>query len=109
MDEEFLNTDGEHAHDSSVKSVSCQFEDELVLHELRAWIGEIVQCLGADLYRYKGVLAVAGKAEQFVFQGVGMLFDGRFGKPWPDGKRESRFVFIGKHIDKDLLLPGFLS
>merc|ERR1712232_1205251 len=40
---------------------------------------------GANLYRYKGVLAVKGK----------------------DEKRESRFVFIGKNLDTEFLKMGF--
>tara|TARA_B110000046_G_C12670967_1_gene264525 strand:- start:242 stop:409 length:168 start_codon:yes stop_codon:yes gene_type:complete len=36
------------------------------------WIDEIIKTLGADLFRYKGVLNVAGMQQKFVFQGVGM-------------------------------------
>ena len=31
---------------------------------------------GANLYRYKGILALKGVEEKFIFQGVGMLFNG---------------------------------
>lgn len=108
MDADFLNTDGEHEHDPSVVSTSCRFLGYLSLGKLMPWIQEIVQTMGADLYRYKGVLAVAGKKEKYVFQGVGMLFTGTFKQEWKDGEpRECRFVFIGKHLDKDRLTQGF--
>ena len=42
------------------------------------WISGILQEMGANLFRYKGVLSVAGMDEKFVFQGVGMLFSGGF-------------------------------
>merc|ERR1712013_139448 len=49
--------------------------------------------------------------EQFVFQGVHMLFAGGFGeKCWQEGeKRECRFVFIGRNLDKQRLKQGFES
>jgi G3E family GTPase len=53
-------------------------------------------------FRYKGVLAVMGHEEKFVFQGVHMLFDGNFSECWREGeKRESKFVFIGKDLVHD--------
>ena len=62
-------------------------------------------------YRYKGVMSVKGMHEKFVFQGVGMLFSGGFtGARWKRHEsRESRFVFIGKHLDKDALIDGFID
>ena len=67
--------------------------------------------MGANLYRYKGLLAVAGDKRKFVFQGVGMLFSGAFSNQvWRhDEKKECRFVFIGKDLDKDFLKDGFMA
>merc|ERR1719506_865877 len=46
--------------------------------------------------------------KKFSFQGVGMLFDGGFVRPWgKDEKRENRFVFIGKNLNKDQILKSF--
>ncbi len=59
-------------------------------------------------YRYKGIIAVKGFDEKFVFQGVHMLFDGDFMGQWKEGeKRESKFVFIGKGLDREELTEGF--
>eukprot|EP00931_Biecheleriopsis_adriatica_P047700 TRINITY_DN2750_c0_g2_i2.p1 TRINITY_DN2750_c0_g2~~TRINITY_DN2750_c0_g2_i2.p1 ORF type:complete len:407 (-),score=83.09 TRINITY_DN2750_c0_g2_i2:39-1235(-) len=108
MDAEFLNTEGEHEHDPTVVSTSCRLPGYLSLGKLIPWINEIVQTMGADLYRYKGVLAVAGKQQKYVFQGVGMLFTGTFKQEWKDDEtRECRFVFIGKNLDKEHLIQGF--
>ena len=111
MDPEFLNVDGEHEHDPTVSSTSTKFEGFLNVKRLDMWIGEIIQTMGANLFRYKGVLSVAGKKEKFVFQGVGMLFSGGFvDEQWgPDEKRECRFVFIGKNLDKKALIDGFMA
>jgi len=108
MDAEFLNTEGEHEHDPTVVSTSCVLPGYLSLGKLGPWIDEIIQTMGANLYRYKGVLAVAGKQQKYVFQGVGMLYTGTFKTEWKEDElRECRFVFIGKHLDKEHLLRGF--
>ena len=111
MDPEFLNTDGEHEHDPRVSSTSTKFEGFLNVKKLNMWISEIIKEMGANLFRYKGVLSVAGMPSKFVFQGVGMLFSGGFvDAEWAAGeKRENRFVFIGRDLDKQRLLDGFMA
>jgi len=111
MDPEFLNTDGEHEHDPRVSSTSTKFEGFLNVKKLNMWISEIIKDMGANLFRYKGVLSVAGMSNKFVFQGVGMLFSGGFvDAEWASGeKRENRFVFIGRDLDKQKLLDGFMA
>lgn len=78
MDPEFLDTDAEHEHDQRVTSTSARFEGELNVNKLDRWIGKMMRDKGEDLFRYKGVLAVKGMAEKFVFQGVHMLFSGDY-------------------------------
>ena len=89
---EFLtDLDAEHQHDASVSSVSVKFEGELMVRALERWIGELIQTKGADLFRYKGVMAVKGAAAKFIFQGVGMLFNGGFSDlEWGPRCRHSR-------------------
>jgi len=111
MDPEFLNTDGEHEHDPRVSSTSTKFEGFLNVSKLEMWISEVLREMGANLFRYKGVLSVAGMDRKFVFQGVGMLFAGGFvDEKWKSGeKRENRFVFIGRDLDKKKLIDGFME
>jgi G3E family GTPase len=110
MDPEFLDPDGEHQHDMTVSSTSCKFEGELNVNKLQEWISEIIETKATDLFRYKGVIAVKGMPQKFVFQGVHMLFSGGFSGPrWrPDEARECRFVFIGRNLDKPALTEGFM-
>lgn len=107
----FLADDQEHQHDQSVSSVSCRVKGNVNLEMLNNWIGRLIQEEGANLYRYKGVLAVKGMKEKFVFQGVGMLFDGAFaaGQYWIEAEdaRENVFVFIGKNLKGDWLKDCF--
>ena len=57
------------------------------------------------------MLSVAGMKKKFVFQGVGMLFSGGFSDyEWSEGEvRENRFVFIGRNLDRKMLIDGFLA
>jgi len=106
---EFLtDLDAEHQHDETVSSVSVKFEGELMVRALNDWISDLIQNKGADLFRYKGVMAVKGMDSKFIFQGVGMLFSGGFSDiEWEAGEsRECRFVFIGRNLDRKELVEG---
>ena len=113
MDPEFLDTDAEHEHDQRVTSTSSKFEGELNVNKLEKWIGGLMRDKSEDLFRYKGVLAVKGMDEKYVFQGVHMLFGGKFSEEiglWKEGeKRECRFVFIGRDLDHEALESGLME
>ena len=113
MDPEFLDTEAEHEHDDRVTSTSSKFEGALNVNKLERWIGELMRDKGEDLFRYKGVLAVKGMDQKFVFQGVHMLFGGGFSSevaPWKEGEtRECRFVFIGRDLDHEELQQGLMD
>ena len=113
MDPEFLDTESEHEHDDRVTSTSSRFEGALNVNKLERWIGELMESKGEDLFRYKGVLAVKGMDQKFVFQGVHMLFGGGFSSevaPWKEGEaRECRFVFIGRNLDDEELQKGLMD
>ena len=113
MDPEFLDTESEHEHDDRVTSTSMKFEGELNVNKLERYIGKLMREDGENLFRYKGVLAVKGVDEKYVFQGVHMLFGGDYSREiglWKEGEtRECRFVFIGKDLDHDALQKGLLD
>jgi len=110
---DFLDEDGEHMHDDRVTSVACKVKgDPVNVNLMQRWIQRLVTEDGANLYRYKGVLAVKGMDQKFVFQGVGMIFSGGFDdRKWtePESERESRFVFIGKNLNHEFLRDGFMA
>jgi len=109
---EFLtDLDAEHQHDATVSSVSVKFEGELMVNGLSDWISDLIKEKGADLFRYKGVMAVKGYSSKFIFQGVGMLFKGDFSNlEWADDEvRECRFVFIGRNLNKKELIDGVME
>jgi G3E family GTPase len=108
MDPEFLNTDGEHEHDSSVTSLSIVQPGDLDMSMVQTWVGKILQEKGVDIFRMKGVLSIANSPEKFVYQAVHMIFNGDFDEPWQKGEpRSSKLVFIGKNLNHDELKAGF--
>ena len=96
-----------HAHTDPVSSVSLQLGGELDLDLVNDWLGDLLQARWQDLYRLKGVLAIAGFPERYVIQGVHALFEGQVDRPWADGERRaSKIVFIGKDLDEKELRAG---
>jgi len=99
----------DHHHDEDVTSVGIVAPYDVDEKKLGAWLGELLRTQGQNIFRMKGILAVKGRAERFVFQGVHMLMDGRPDRPWGADKRESRIIFIGRDLDRKELNKGFAS
>ena len=108
-DPQFLEA-GDHQHDATVGSVGIETAGEVDVDKLNAWLGELLSTKGVDIFRSKGILALAGNDRQYVFQGVHMLFDGDEGRPWrADEHRTNRLVFIGRNLDRAELEAGFTA
>jgi len=104
----FLGEFKQPKHDRAISSLSTKVEGEVNLQLLDNWISRLLQDVGDTLYRYKGIIAVKGMQQPFVFQGVGRLFSGAFRGNWKaDERRESTFVFIGKDLNTMFLRAGF--
>lgn len=73
-------------------------------HEaLDQWLGRFLARPGVDVLRVKGVLAVPGRSERFVFQVVRDVLDVRPDRPWGDEPRANTLVFIGRNLDAPVL------
>ena len=97
-----------HEHDETVTSVGIEETRELDPRKLNAWLSELLQRKGADIFRMKGILNLQGSPNRFVFQGVHMLFEGKADRPWKaDESRRSQLVFIGRNLDREQLNKGF--
>lgn len=108
MDDAFLSDDTEHQHDDRVSSLGIQVAGEVAQQPLNEWLACLLKERGVDLYRTKGVLAVQGMKEKFVFQAVHMAFSGAPQIPWAEGEeRICKLVFIGKNLNREELLSGF--
>ncbi|MFQ3591268.1 MAG: GTP-binding protein [Chloracidobacterium sp.] len=97
----------DHEHADEVSSVGITIPGDLDPKKLNAWLGELLQTKGPDIFRMKGILSIAGDPRRFVFQGVHMMFDGRPDRPWGTEPRRNALVFIGRHLDRKALETSF--
>ena len=97
----------QHSHEDDVSSVGISIPGDLDGKRLNDWIGGLLRTKGGDIFRMKGVLSVKGSTNRLVFQGVHMLFDAKFDRPWGSDARTNTLVFIGKNLDRAALTEGF--
>jgi G3E family GTPase len=96
-----------HAHDDDVKSFVFRAERPFNPAKLEDFLGAIVQVYGPKMLRYKGVLYMKGSDRKVVFQGVHQLMGSDLGPKWAAGeKKNSKMVFIGIDLPKDVLMQG---
>merc|ERR1712139_39619 len=74
MDDAFLQDSHDHQHDSRVSSIGIDVPGEVIQQKLNDWISWLLKEKGVDLFRSKGVLAVKGMKQKFVYQAIHMLF-----------------------------------
>lgn len=97
-----------HYHDEEMASVSLRASRDLNPDIFFPWISRIVETMGPDILRTKGILAFRNDDERYVLQGVHMMIEGDSQRPWGrDEQRESRLVFIGRKLDAAALKAGF--
>jgi G3E family GTPase len=99
-----------HYHDEEMQSLSLTIDGEVDPDKFMTWINEYTQKEGPDILRSKGILAFKGEPKRFVFQGVHMILDGDLQRDWrSDETRNSRIVFIGRHLKSDEIKAGFMA
>jgi G3E family GTPase len=96
-----------HHHDDDVKSFVFRADKAFNPAKLEDFLGAIVQVYGPKMLRYKGVLYMKGSDKKVIFQGVHQLMGSDLGPKWQAGeKKQSKMVFIGIDLPKDILLQG---
>jgi G3E family GTPase len=110
MDDAFLEDSHDHKHDNRVSSVGIDVAGEVIQQKLNQWISWLLREKGVDLFRSKGVLAVKGMKQKFVFQAIHMLFANSQEGEWKEGEeRRCKIVFIGKNLNREELSSGFMA
>jgi G3E family GTPase len=99
----------DHHHDEDITSVGITAPGDLDEKKLSTWLNDLLRTKGQDIFRMKGVLAVKGRPERFVFQGVHMLMDGKPDRPWGAEPRRNALIFIGRNLNRQELNEGFAS
>ncbi|NMG34358.1 GTP-binding protein [Azoarcus sp. TTM-91] len=86
-------------HSDGLECVSVVLQRPLERQRFLGWLQRLVAECGDRLLRSKGIVALAGAERRFVFQGVHMMMDSDFDRPWHSGEaRDSRLVFIGHDL-----------
>jgi G3E family GTPase len=100
----FLEED-HHEHDDEVQSIVFATKRPLDAAKLQVFFRDMIDAHAQNLMRYKGIVAFEGLEHRVVFQGVHMMMASDIGRRWaPDETRESKLVFIGRHLPKDALI-----
>jgi len=96
-----------HHHDDDVKSFVFRSEKPFNPAKLEDFLGAIVQVYGPKMLRYKGVLHMKGTDKKVIFQGVHQMMGSDLGPKWmPGEKKQSKMVFIGIDLPKEVLMQG---
>ena len=96
-----------HHHDDDVKSFVFRSAQPFDPAKLEDFLGAIVQVYGPRMLRYKGVLHMKGLDRKVVFQGVHQLMGSDLAGAWgPQETRESKMVFIGIDLPRDIIEQG---
>ena len=99
-----------HFHDEDMQSIAIRHDGDVNPNKFMPWLNQLTQALGPSILRCKGIVAMKGDPQRFVFQGVHMMLDGEPQREWgADEKRVSKLVFIGRDLDEGLIRKGFLG
>ena len=100
--------DDNHKHTDDISTVSIVTPGDLDGVKLSQWFRQLLAEFGQSIMRMKGILNLRNDPDQFVFQGVHLLFEGRPGRAWAEGEeRTNRLVFIGRNLDGEKITNGF--
>jgi G3E family GTPase len=98
--------DDDHQHDPSLDSVAIGFDAPFDEARLEAHLKALLAQRGDDIFRLKGILAIAGDPRRWVLQGVHRLMELKPVDPWGGEKPASKLVFIGRGLDRAALAAG---
>jgi G3E family GTPase len=93
-----------HHHHNDIVSHSFIFDTAFDMLKLRHWMQVLLMLQGEGIYRVKGVLDVQYQDKKVILQSVRKAYSFSLGENWAEAKpRQSRIVFIGKNLKKEIL------
>ena len=95
-------------HGDDIEAFCLHAETPLEMHRFVAWIERLLEAHGEHILRLKGVLDVVGSDVPLAVHGVQHIFHPitRL-RPWPDGERHSRIVFITRDLPRRVVEESF--
>jgi G3E family GTPase len=102
---------GASRHDTDIGTMMLEMDGSaLDVDKFHEFVTELLLFQHADLYRYKGVLAVEqkGYTVRYVLQGVHDMMEVSFSGPWPrDRPVKTQVVLIGRKLDREKIEDKF--
>ena len=90
-------------HESGIAAVSIAIDGDLDLETFDRWVESLLDSRHEDLYRLKGIIALAGSPRRYIIQAVHALSTWQYGAEWDDAPRRSRLVLIGRGLDRSTI------
>jgi G3E family GTPase len=93
----------EHTHDPGLESASFVLERPFDRQRLEEWLKTLLAERGDDIFRMKGILALANEPRRYVLQGVHRMSDLKPADAWGNERPVSKLVFIGRDLGRAAL------
>ncbi len=107
IDPSILEEFHDHSHDDEIQSIYIEEKRPLDLDKLNSFMALLVNELGEQVLRSKGVINIKDNPLRVVFQGVHMTVGSSPDREWAQGEeRKTQMVFIGRHLPKEVLAEG---
>lgn len=105
---DFLDDDAAHAHehDPAVESFAVVLDARFDRFRLSAFLERLLDAGGDDIFRVKGIVAVADDHRRCVLQAVHRIMELRPANPWGVERPSSKIVFIGRNLDRASIEAG---
>ncbi len=95
-------------HDDHIRAFCFAVDDPISEALLMTWLDLLMQLVGSNILRVKGILNVQGYAEPMVIHCVQHIFHPPVSLPrWPSEDRRSRLVFITQDVGRDVIETTF--
>ena len=101
--------DDDHSHTEDIATVAITASGDIDGLKLSQWFRGLLAEFGERMMRMKGILNLRRDPDQFVFQGVHLLFEGR---PAVRGRKmnsDSIAWFLSGDLDREKITQGFMS
>jgi G3E family GTPase len=86
-------------HEEGIAAASIIVDGDLDPEKFDRWVEALIEARHEDLYRLKGIIALAGSPRRYIIQAVHALSTWQYGVAWEDSPRRSRIVVIGRGFD----------
>jgi G3E family GTPase len=95
-----------HSHDPAVESIAVVHDARYDRMRLALFLERLLDTRGDDLFRVKGIVALAGDHRRCVLQAVHRIMELRPANPWGTERPTSKIVFIGRNLDRAPIEAG---